>query len=439
MKLFQARRTIWLTLLVLLCGLWGASGPIRMLPVEQGQDLRSLDADTHYFYYAWEENPHFTDTLKWWYGPWGQKFRPFYRPIPSLLFWTQYKTFGINSLFQFHLILLLWHFAALLFIWRFLVDLLGERDGTLAACLWGASVGDYLFWMAPLYALDAWKDNVESWHALAFTACIWAFLRFLKTENRRWQVAAFFLFWLALCVKEMAYMAPFVMLLLCWHEKKLREKWQSVSPFFCLAGCMFFFRLWALQGMGFRMKGNGAWKMRLFSENLGGPFTRPLNGDCLMLSVVFFILGLWWLSHRTKAPKEQQKKIVFTALAAFAGALLLQFYTSYTTDLSLSETLSRFLVEGEWSYLPALSMMLFFWWRFFKNKNRNQLFGVLFALIVYAPLTSGANTAHIYYFPSVGWSIWLAYAVLDFGALARDFWNQKALPFIKPKGAETAT
>ncbi len=435
MKFAHLRPNYWLFLLVLLCGLWGVSGSLHYFSSQRSTDVRSFDADTHYFYYAWEENPHFEDTLKWWYGPWGQKFRPFYRPIPSLLFWTEYKLFGVNGFFNSVVVLLLSHFLALLFIWRFLVDLLGERDGTLSACVWGASLGHYLLWMAPNAALFAWKDNVESWHALAFTACIWAFLRFLKTENRRWQISALFLFWVALCVKELAYMAPFILLLICWHQKKLREQWHNVLPFFALAGVMFFFRLWALQGMGFRMPGNAAWKFRLFNDNLGGGFTRVVNGDCLMLSVILFVVGLWWIIQRRQKQGTAQKSKLFGGISLVTLSALSLFYTAYKTDLSVVNTSSRFLIEGEWVALPLLSLMFFFWWRFFQNKNRHQIFGALFALIVYAPLTSGPNTPHIFYYPSLGWSIWLAYGLLDAVGLLRKFWMEKSVVWRKPKGA----
>lgn len=434
MKFAFSHRTIWLLLVVLLCGLWGASGPLIALPQQHNVDLRAFDADTHYFYYAWEENPRFVDTLKWWHGPWGQKFRPFYRPIPSLLFWSEYKLFGINGSFPFHLVLLLSHFLALIFLWRFLVDLLGERDGTLAACLWGASLGEYFIWMAPIDGLLNWKDNVESWHAVAFTACIWAFLRFLKTESRRWQWAALFLFWVALCVKEMAYMAPFVLLLLCWHEQQLPEKGRFVLPFFALAGAMFFFRLWALQGMGFRMPGNAAWKFRLFNDNLGGGFTRAINGDCLMLSLTVFVTGLWWLIQSRHAALRK-RQLLLQGIFALAITICLLFYTSYKTGIPFDQTVSRFLVETEWMVIPLLAPMYFFWCRFFQNKNRHQIFGVLFALIVYAPLTSGPNTAHIFYYPSLGWAIWMAYGVLDVFSLARRYYANQVVIVKQPKGA----
>jgi hypothetical protein len=438
MKWVKLRRPVsafWPLLLVLTCALWGMTAPLSLLPDRQGADLRTHDADTHYFFYAWEETPSFQDTLKWWHGPWGQKFRPFYRPIPSLLFWTQYKIFGINGALPFHVLVLLWHLIALLFIWRFLVDLLGLRDGTLATCLWGASVGHHLEWMAPRYALYNWKDNVESWHALAFTACLWAFLRFLKTEKQRWQVAALLLFLIALCVKEMAYIAPFVMLLLCWHQQKLQGKWRAVLPFFAVAGIMFFFRLWALGSMGFRMSGNRSWKFRALNENLGGAFTRILNGDCLMLSLIVATVGLWWLRRWRRAPLESRQHEFTKVMLLLATSISLLFYTSYKTDIPWDETASRILVENEWIILSLLVPMLFFWYRFFLNRNRHQIFGALFALAVYAPLTSGANTAHIYYYPAVGWSIWLAYGLLDAVSLIRNWWIAKSDFAMKFKGA----
>lgn len=411
LNLTPRKKNTLLCALVLLCGLWGTWPMMVKMPGYHGQDLRSFDADTHYFVQAWDETPRFVDTLRWWYGPWGQKYRPFYRPIPSTLFWTQYQLFGVNGKFQFHVLLLLWHFVALLVIWRFLVDLLGKGVGTFATCLWCANVAHYLSMIGPGEALWAWKDTVESWHALAHTACLWAFLRFLKTEDRRWQIAAFFLFWLALCVKELSYMAPFLMLLLTWYQGRLRTHWRTVLPFFALAGAMFVFRYWALGfHMGFRMGSNNSWKVRLVNENFGGAFTRGINGDCLLLSIVVLALGCWHLYHRR----------LKWGVAGLVSAVALLFYTAYCSGLSVEDTASRLLVESEWIEFPLLCLILFFWRRFFKNQNRHQILGVLLALIVYAPLTSGPNTAHIFYFVSIGWSIWLAYALLDAGALIQN-------------------
>jgi hypothetical protein len=394
---------------VLLCGVWGIRGPLLHLPEHRGADIRSNDADSHYFVQAWDETPHFSDTLAWWHGPWGQKYRPFYRPIPSTLYWTQYQIFGVNARFQFELILLAWHLVAVIVAWRFLSELMGLRAGTLAAGTWAALFAEWFQLMTPEAALYRWKDNVESWHAIPYLLSLLCFLKFLRGGPKRLQSLSLLLFFVAICMKEMAYTLPLMLLLLLWHEEKWRSHWRAVLPFFALATLMFCFRYWAIGGMGFRMGTNEHWWARLLYDQFGSAFARMVRLDFLPLSVCCALLALWNL---------RQRKVAWSALFFIAMGLC-WMVTARNAAMSVSEVVSRLLVEREWQEIPLLGVMLFFWWRCWVKREKHQLFGVGWAFISYLPLMSGPNTAHIYYFPSLGWAVWLTYALLDAGRLLR--------------------
>ena len=350
-------------LLVLLCGLWGVPWKYVAVSSSWNQNLRSHDADTHYLVDGWDEAPRFADTLRWWHGSWGAKHRPFYRPISSTLFWTQYQLFGVNGRAQFQILLVVWHFVALLMVWRFLSYLLGHRDGTLIACLWGAQLGDVFHTMSAVDALCFWKDNVESWHAIPNLLCLLFFTRYLREgapsgRGVKFLTLSLLFFLIAICVKELAYTVPFVLLLLLWHEKKMSTHWRAVLPFFGLAGAMFCFRFWALGGMGFRMGSNERWPFRLLNDNLGAVFTRIINRDWLIPSVFALVLALFFLKRRRWIAGAVG---IVGATALFAG-------TVYFSDLTAESTALRLLVGLEWLAAPLLALQLLIWWRTFTQR-----------------------------------------------------------------------
>ncbi|MDQ3812407.1 MAG: hypothetical protein M3347_00480 [Armatimonadota bacterium] len=408
----RRRRTTLALLLVLGCGWWGLPPlhNLRLLVVQQQGDIRG-DHDNLYFVQAWDKAPHLRDTWRWWIGPWGQKHRPFYRPLSSLLFWLEYQAFGLHGLYQFTLVLFLCHLATLLLAWRFLNDLLGELSGTLAACLWAVHAAGFYILSIALYALDNWKDNVESWHALAYVGCLWSFLRFLRSGQgdgqRRWWFGALALFLVALCIKEMAYTAPLLLLLLAWHEKQLSRQGRAVLPFFGIAGAMFIFRWWALGGWGYRIGANRQWLFRFLSDLGGAPITPILHGNLLCGAMLCAGAALWLLLRRQ-----------WTEAGVCAGAALLALLlTSYLTETGLADTASRLLLLNEWQPLPFLASLLFFWWRFFIQRRPDQIFGLAWVIITYLPLLSGPNTGHVFYLVSLGWAIWLAGGLIDLWAL----------------------
>ena len=305
--------------------------------------------------------------------------------------------------------LLLCHFAAVLVLWRFLCELLGEWPGTLSAGVWAAGMLRIFEMPTPLGALREWKDIVESWHAVPYVVCLWCFLRFLRGENARHKWLALLWFWIALLVKEMAYTVPLMVLMLAWHEGKLRTKWRDAAPFFALAAAMVTFRFWALQGVGFRMGSNTQWPMRFLTDMGGGPFVRLLHSDFLTLIAVCGALALWQTLERR-----------WWHAAALLAATCVQIAVSaHDADMTFGEVASRLLVSDEWPGVLYLAALLFLWWRCLRRKNKHQIFGVLWAIIVYLPLLSGPNTSHIFYFVGIGWAIWFAYGLLDIAELLR--------------------
>ncbi|MDP6107937.1 MAG: hypothetical protein QGI33_05835, partial [Candidatus Brocadiia bacterium] len=64
------------------------------LPEAEGYYLRG-DPDTALILKGVGESPRLVDTLDWWTGIWCGVV-PFWRPIPSLLFWAEEKVFGYD-------------------------------------------------------------------------------------------------------------------------------------------------------------------------------------------------------------------------------------------------------------------------------------------------------------------------------------------------------
>ncbi len=148
----------------------------------------------------------------------------YFRPISSWLFVGEYRLFGTEdrlwSVFS-----ILFHGAvALLLVWALAGALPGSRarrlsTGVLAALLFGAP------WLADRdvqkWVIGWWPAQPEALSLVFGLLLLGSVARYIRSGDRRWAVAAPCCFFLAICTKEMGYVAGVgACLLLARHPRR---------------------------------------------------------------------------------------------------------------------------------------------------------------------------------------------------------------------------
>ena len=146
---------------------------------------------------------------------------PQYYPLTHTSFWLQYQLFGLNP-FVFHLVNVLLHALAALFLWRTLVVL----------SIPGARLAAMLFALHPVHVESvAWvteRKNVLC--GLFFFAAAWLYLRSPKPTMKR-SVGVFLLFLAALFAKTVAAALPIALLMvLIWKRRFRRQDLFTLLP-----------------------------------------------------------------------------------------------------------------------------------------------------------------------------------------------------------------
>ena len=394
----------WLLfIVVLLCGVWSVRYQAIGIP-SQGTHLREWDdVDTVILTKGFAATQGWRDTGKWWHGSWiaGNEVK-FYRPITSLVFYIQYRAFGMHGRHQFTAVLLLLHLVVLVVLFLFLSDLFDKRMAALATCLFTLSAADIFGFPSPRFALEVWKDQPEALVTLPYIGSLWCLLRYIRTEYSGWLFGSLGVFVLAILTKEMAYTLPIMAALLLWHGGKFKSHWRILILFFGLAIALFLFRFWALQGMGFRYGSNDSWFYRWTLNMMGGyPLAAIYRGDTLPLAMVYAGVGGVLALRR--------------AFVAAGCSLVTAIAIYFVTDSGNLQhnILSRLSTVELWRYVALTAALIFILFRFFKRRDRNQWFGWLFVLIAYIPLMGFHVTSHAWYLPGIGWAIFFAYAIQD--------------------------
>ncbi len=348
------------------------------------------------------------DTLAWWTGSWaGGETRAFYRPLPSLIWWFQLQLFGRNGAQGFMAVHFASHFVACVLLFAFLWRVLGGRVALLSVAIWASGALAWMTLPVPAPALLWWKDSVDVWLASALVLCLWSLLSFWRTGQKRFFAFAVGAQLLAIAVKEMSYITPFLAGLLLWHEwdgeRALSRSAQvrSVAVLPGIVAVAFVFRLWALHGMGFRFGTNGSWFYRFCSYCIGG---RPASlfslGDVAPVGVALVLIAaLIWR-------RSGWRRMWPCALAGIVLVLWNDWKSgeAFNTLYRLLSLLPLWAASFYADVLVALAV-IGFWWQFGRVRDRIQLFGYGWLLLAYLPLLSASIMGHALYIPSIGWAI----------------------------------
>jgi hypothetical protein len=375
---------------------------------EDGRKLSiALEGDTQYLRDAVAAHPHFRDTLQWWYSPWYHDV-PYFRPLSMLLFWGEQKLFGNEGVLWFEGIHWFWHGLFLVVLWGFLAQIAGRGRAALAVGIFAAGFNEWLQWPSGMDAFNCWKDSVDVWAASFMVLCAWAYLRYLRSGNVRWWAAMLAAWILNLSIKEAGYITPFVLALVLWYEGKIRSHWKSLLPIFMLAPCAWLYRSWALGGYGNKTGTGDAWLTRFALDGLGLP-ARIISGDWISLAPLALGIGVAYGLWRRE---KRLGKAWLPPVLGLGAAVIFLVMASGCTHIPLGDTLARFVIVDPWRDVPLCAALAGLWLLFFRERQRPQVFGLLWVWINFSPLIIQPPTSpHVYYPIAPGWSLLLACAV----------------------------
>jgi hypothetical protein len=413
-------------LAVFLCGLWGLRSAWDYVQAIPTGDIVGLDPiDSGLITEGLEKTKSWHNTLSWWRGPWvawidegnGQGHGvKFYRPLSSLVWWIEFQAFGRQGLAAFTIVHALSHLLVLSMALLFFRELFGLRVAALSLGIFALHLAGILFYLpSPRAALVQWKDGPDLWCSMAYLASLWCFLKFTRGGGTGWLSGSVGGFVMAICFKEMAYTLPLILLLLLWNEGKLSSHWRFAVPFCLVAAAAFGFRWWALEGFGFRFGSNGSWPSRWFMDCVGGMAGANLSrgdGLPLALSCAATALVIRLRPHRLGLPSARAWPLWLMA-AFFIYALTEFAYSTNPGDAFWRLFLFETDNNSVWRMMLYTLALLLLLTRFVVRRPRVQMFAYGWVVLTYLPLMTAPITHHAHYFVGFGWSIWMAYSLLD--------------------------
>ena len=431
MRRFSLSRGWWIAPIFLaLCFACGLRGPMTWFSFQarsgQMPGIRS-DRDADDLANGLQSHPNFVDTFDWWQGPWLENV-PYFRPLTMTGFWLQEKALGQDNLLAWEGLHWLWHGVLIALIWGFWSEIAGKGRAALGVGLFAASVIDWVSLPTGADAFNAWKDSADVWSLWFFVGSAWCFLRFLRTGNVKWWIAAFLIWVLGLSTKETAFALPFLLPLLVWHEGKLRTHWKWTVPFFVFAPMWWLYRSWALGGYGNRTGKNGSWMTRWGLDAMGLP-GRVLSGDWMLLVPIAALTGIGLAVWRreTKRARAWMPLLIGAIVALISLAVSTHF-----TQIPFVDNVTRLTLVPVWIDAFNAAIIGALYWQFFHNRDRAQIFAYGWVWVTFIPLAIQPPTSsHVHYPVAPGWGMWLACALWPIGEMV---WRR----FVKPEAKEPA-
>lgn len=354
-------------------------------------------------------------TAQWWtgdwvsYGPNGDSYQGFYRPLTSLVWWAMTRIFGFDSggVLAFQTTLYLTHFVVCLLFAALVRRIAGDRIALFSALIWMLGAVDLLKLPIAFWALRLWKDLPDLWVAACLLLGIHALLWFLKTGHRRFVAGLFAAQIAGIAFKEAAYVLPFLAAALVWFVgTRKRAGWGVVAGTFGVTLAAYAFRWWALQGPGFRFGTNGSWFERFLLHVGGG---RAVNwaweGDSAALGLAFVGFALLWAwSH------NRRHALVALGLGAFF-IMRSDFYAGEfgaTLWRLMTPIYGTFVQSGFVLHIDALGALFIGSSAYSAWLRRDRLMGLaaLWTVGAYTPLLTAPITDHGLYLCSAGWAFW---------------------------------
>jgi hypothetical protein len=296
-------------LILAILALWGsrhvlaaAFGPAAGPPSWEGGDL-----DTALLMGGLREAPGFQDTLRWWTGPWAGQV-PFYRPLSSYVFWTEWKLFGDREALYL-LPTVAAHLLATLLFGTFVLRLARAAAVPapgLAAALAGIGfLGGFSSYRHTVVGLVLyWKNQPDTLAAACAFAALSSYLAAREAGLHRCGRATLW-YLAACCFKEIALPLPAVFLAMECGLPGMAARPGSRTRLLMLsaAAASFFAMRWlALGGMGYTYGTNAEWEYRTLLHLLGPFGEAAVNGRWLGNAVALWTAAIGFLAVRRARP-----------------------------------------------------------------------------------------------------------------------------------------
>ena len=417
------------------------------------------DPDTILIHSGLLKAPRFQDTFRWWTGTWAGQV-PFYRPLPSLLFWCEWKRYGDYEN-RYAIFPLLFYFLALcgflclsvtLFVY---VRLSFPAFATLiCGLIFTNGLG-----MFPLrdsangMVMDAWKNQPDSLCALFFFLSFTAYLRLLllpesfakegqktqtKTEEENSLSPLQFLFrrfarpsllWTALALylascasKEAGVILPLLLIaleapsLLSRQRERVSAAVRRLTPFLIALPIFLLYRAWCLGTMvGFQYGSNGSWGWRVLSSAFGPVSTFAVNRQWATVALsgvltVIFLKAPALLKNRNVKTKRPLWHSLALLGGVIAGLIALNL-SSFDPEQSFIER----IVPAFLMYFIGGSLQNAFVGAIFavgaitglRKCPLLALFGYGWVLLELVLLSLSPSPPHRYYLLEGGYALWI--------------------------------
>ena len=454
----KAQRLILLsTLIVLLLSLWNTqavwtgiaqnwNAPRRLswvVPPGKTIVTAGADPDTILIHGGLLQAPRFRDTFRWWTGTWAGQV-PFYRPLPSLLFWGEWKFYG-NWENRYTVFSFLLYFLALYQFLRLASDLF-----VYVRCPWPAFAlllcgliftgGLGMFPLRPATistVIGYWKNQPDILCALFFFLSLRAYLRVLSTlalnshetqptipstipSRALWTAL---IWYLASCAsKEAGVVLPLLLIaleapvLLSRQRPQIRAALVRLAPFLTALPLFLLYRTWCLgTAVGFQYGSNGSWPARLISSAFGPVSAAvvmqqwPDLALCPLLSVLLWNVRAFWV-HKRKATQIAVWRFLALFSVSIAGLVALKLPPA-EPGMSLSVRMASALLSyfiGDY-FRSACVLTVFLVGAVSGLRTRPLLAGVgyLWVLLELVMLAMSPSPAHRYYLLEGGYALWI--------------------------------
>lgn len=391
----HARALVWIGLIVAaLAPLSQTSGMVSWSPEGARLELTRKE-DIHNLYYAaasasWRDAPH------WWVGSWIYPDVGYYRPLTSMLFLFEYRTFGANFTAYNRITQLLHHINVgliyLLTVSLFRKHRRGRAPIGLVAAYYFASTDNSMFFAIPR-VLGWWPAQNDVLSLTFGLLSLVSLDQYLHRNRVGWLVGAMAAFFLSIASKEMGFIvAPIALALIAQRRAQGIGPWRAATiatiGITAITAFMWFFR---------RMVIPNHWGPVMFRRQILERMLLAWFGPPALMAYA----GIVWPAVATVliaivvaiGLKRRWPVVGIAALAAFTACLTIQVTMP-------DGTFAILLFEGDearlWSgliYLLAATLSV----RYVRKEP--ALFTGCALWLVYLPILQYGGGKHYYYWP----------------------------------------
>lgn len=383
-----------------------SSGTPTMTPLRTVEVLVDGDLDTGLIFEGIKAAPTFRSTLKWFTGTWvGQV--PFYRPLTSLGFWTEYHLFGPKAFASWQWVTFFSHLLvvalAFLFFWRFsgdfwlaalVVIFYSVMRPPLEKLIGQAPALEYMTYPT----LFHWKNQPDLWATASILGCL------LNVLKKRWWLALV-LATVAVGFKEIGWIAfPMALTTALFSGIKVPRWVWITAPM--IVSSMLAIRFSTI-GMGYQMGTNANWWKKAIGYCGGSLAAYPMVGN---FHFPILLGTVWGVLFSLKA-----KRLYLGLVVALFGVLLasITFVLSQGVDWVVGFAMLVVSITSSPVYFLALLIWSVFAYYALRGNRRLLYYGLIWMVLGAIPMMLATQAKpHGFYFAHLGQMTLLASATL---------------------------